>query len=307
MARQKWDRDKVVKRIQERASEGLALNSDAIVHEEESLMGAARRYFGSWKNALLESGFDPNEHLKPRVPTKSWDKATIVVEIKKLASEGVDLNAHAVKRINSKLVAAGTSHFGSWGEAIEASGIDYETVRKTSKWTKDDVIGIIQAAHKANADLSHQTVEALNGSLYSAAYYYYGSWENAIEEAGIEYDQIRRTTAWSREKLLDALVRGQTSSSILGEIIDEFGSMEEARRIAGLIDETNPGTTNRMRGRRIERGLSQEEVAERVGCSHAWIGHLERQGLRDFKLSWALRIAKALETTVDELFKLDSD
>ena len=307
MARQKWDRDKVVKRIQERASEGLALNSDAIVHEEESLMGAARRYFGSWKNALLESGFDPNEHQKPRVPTRSWDKATIVVEIKKLASEGVDLNAHAVKRINSKLVSAGTAHFGSWGDAIEAAGIDYEIIRKTAKWTKDDVIAIIQEAHKVNADLSDNTVRALNEPLYGAAYYYFGSWDKAIEAAGVDYDQVRRTTAWSKEKLLDALVRGQATSAVKKEIIDVFGSMEDARKIAGLIDETNLGTTNRMRERRIELGLSQEEVAERVECSHAWIRHLERQNLRDFKLSWALKIAEALETTVDDLFKLDKD
>lgn len=304
MARQRWSKEKVIERIQERSREGLALNSDAIVHEDEPLMGAARRYYGSWQNALVEAGFDPDAHRKEREPTKRWDKSIIIEEIKNLASQGVELNAHAVKRVDSKLVAAGTTHFGSWKKAIEAAGFDYETVRKTAKWSKKDVIKTIQTAHKANADLSDNTVSALNPGLYGAAFHYLGSWSSAVEQAGIDYDLVRRTVVWSKEKILEALAQGRESSELYHVATEQFGSLEKARKLVGLVDGTSTATINKIKERRVELGLSQEDLAKRVGCTHAWIGYLERRDLEDFKLSWALKIAKALETTVDNLFEL---
>lgn len=304
MARQRWSKEKVIERIQMRAKEGLPLNSDAIVHEDEPLMGAARRYCETWVNALKEAGFDPDDHRKVPERTKRWDKATVIAGIKDLATQGVKLNAHSVKRVDAKLVAAGTTHFGSWQKAIEAAGFDYEAVRKTARWSKDDVIKSIQTAHKANADLSDNTAHALNPGLYGAALHYFGSWASAVEQAGIDYDLVRRTVVWSKEKILDALAQGRISQELKFAAIKEFGSLEEARRLAGLADEMSATTINKIKERRVELGLSQEDLAKRVGCTHAWIGYLERRDLEDFKLSWALKIAKALETTVDNLFEL---
>lgn len=304
MARQRWSKEKVIEKIRDRSERGLPLNSDAIVHGDEPLMGAARRYFGSWGNAMREAGFDPEVHRKVSEPTKRWDKATIIANIRELASRGVELNAHSVKRVDPKLVGAGTTHFGSWGKAIEAAGFDYEAVRKTAKWSEDDVIATIQSAHKANADLSDNTASALNPGLYGAAYHYFGSWPNAVEEAGIDYELVRRTTAWSREKILEALAQGRESQEMLRLAAEEFGSLDEARKLVGLVDGTSTATVNKIKERRIELGLTQKELADRVGCTHAWIGHLERNDLKDFKLSWALRVAKALETTVEVLFEL---
>lgn len=307
MARQRWNKEKVIEMIRERDKQGLPLNSDAIVHSDEPLMGAARRYCGSWQDALREAGFDPATHQKVKERTRSWDKATIIAGIKELAVQGVDLNAHAVKKIDTKLVSAGTVHFGSWGEAIEAAGFDYETIRKTSKWSEVDIITTIQTAYKANADLSDNTVSALNPSLYGAAQYHFGSWPNAIAEAGISYYEIRRTTAWSRDKILEALAQGRESKELNHVAVEEFGSLEEARKLIGLIDGTSTATTNRIRERRAELGLSQNELSIRVGCTRAWIGYLERNDLKSFKLSWALKVAKALETTVEEIFEITDD
>jgi putative transcriptional regulator len=59
-----------------------------------------------------------------------------------------------------------------------------------------------------------------------------------------------------------------------------------------------------MRAARIWGGLSQDELAEAVGCSRETISAVER-GTSLPSVTLALAIARALETSVDELFPVD--
>ena len=58
------------------------------------------------------------------------------------------------------------------------------------------------------------------------------------------------------------------------------------------------------RRRRKERGLTQEQLAERVGCSQATVFDIET-GRNQPSLAMAMAFARALDTTVDELFGED--
>ena len=58
---------------------------------------------------------------------------------------------------------------------------------------------------------------------------------------------------------------------------------------------------NRIRARRKERGLSQEELARRCGVSRQTINAIENNKY-DPTLSLAFHLARELDTTVDELF-----
>lgn len=51
----KWDRQRVVAAIQLRAQQDLPLSTSAI---DGPLSCAARRYFGSWRNAMQSAGLD---------------------------------------------------------------------------------------------------------------------------------------------------------------------------------------------------------------------------------------------------------
>jgi putative transcriptional regulator len=64
---------------------------------------------------------------------------------------------------------------------------------------------------------------------------------------------------------------------------------------------------NRVRYFRFVRGeLSQAELAERVGVSRQTIVAIER-GNYNPSVALALRLARALSATVEELFILDGD
>jgi putative transcriptional regulator len=57
---------------------------------------------------------------------------------------------------------------------------------------------------------------------------------------------------------------------------------------------------------RIERDLSQEELANRVGVTRQTIGLIER-GKYNPSISLCIRIAKALNRTLDQLFWEESN
>lgn len=55
-----------------------------------------------------------------------------------------------------------------------------------------------------------------------------------------------------------------------------------------------------MRRLRKARGISQEQLAERIERSAAFVGHIER-GSRRMSVDTLMRLADALECSVDEL------
>ena len=76
---------------------------------------------------------------------------------------------------------------------------------KRVKWTKSRVVGDIQFYHANGVQLNSDFIQKTNGILHNRACALFGSWKEAIEAAGITYDDInlysdRRT--WSRSEII---------------------------------------------------------------------------------------------------------
>jgi putative transcriptional regulator len=65
------------------------------------------------------------------------------------------------------------------------------------------------------------------------------------------------------------------------------------------------GLTNRLREARAERGWTQADLAEQVGVTRKTINTVEN-GVFVPSTTLALKLARALETTVEALFQLKS-
>lgn len=196
MTRKRWSRELVLSALQKREAAGKALNFQAVVVDDERLTGAARRHFGSWDAALVAAGYDPDTIKRPRgdvVPRGTWTPEVIIEQIQADVTAGLEISAHAAQLRSSSLVARGQQLFGSWEAAVAAAGYDYEAVRKTRAWTPQDVIERIQELASAGADLSDNTCATYDGSLYGAAATHFGGWPQALEAAGIDPDEARRT------------------------------------------------------------------------------------------------------------------
>lgn len=152
-----------------------------------------------------------------------WDEDTIKKRILQLHEAGEELTNSRVKEIDSKLVGAAISFYGNWGDAVRAAGLDYDEIRRESrrqrsekvrKWTSERVIDEIKAVAEKEGDISYAFMKEKHSALVAAACNYVGSWKQALELAGFNYNDVQkngrkardeRQKAWYCELLLDRL------------------------------------------------------------------------------------------------------
>lgn len=316
MTRRSWSTETVIAAIQARRDAGLPLSSDRVHHDDPPLMGAARRYLGSWSAALEAAGIDPATIKAPREIRHRWSREAIIRRIQGHAEAGHDLSAHRMTAVDAAVVASAPRYFpGGWDEALRAAGYDPAEIRRTRQWTSERIAERIRELHEDGADLSDQTVQDYDSGLYAAARERYRTWGSAVEAAGIPYSEVRRTREWTREALLAevraAAERGVPVGPYLALIgaykalVRLFGGVDAAYEAAGVEAPERGGeaVTSRLREARKAAGLSQEQLGAMVGRSHRAIG-LYESGEHAPSLAVALRLAQALGCRVEDLFSL---
>jgi len=69
-------------------------------------------------------------------------------------------------------------------------------------WSKEAVVTEIQDRRRKGWPLSYSTIERENLRLMRAACYYFGTWQKAVEAAGIVYADVRKPRHWTKEAIL---------------------------------------------------------------------------------------------------------
>jgi len=162
-------------------------------------------------------------------------KNEIISEIKQLYSEGEPLNYREAERKHLGLVRRATRVCGSWSQAIDAAGIDYDKVRKYQHWNKERVTKRIRWWHRKGADLSWSHVsKSLDPALGAAALRpkQFGSWAAAIEAAGLDYRKVSRYRRWNREEVIKRISyrKAKGLSLHVGNVISEEPTLVFAAR-----------------------------------------------------------------------------
>ena len=181
---------------------------------------------------------------------RKWTKETIAAEIQKLSKDGVILNYAKIAEEHVALLRAATRYFGSWRDAVDYAGIQYDGVRKYRTWSKDKIVERIQELHKQGVDLSWRHVSTqVDPQLAAAATkrQHFGSWRGAIEAAGLQYSDVRRYRQWDEATIIallkDLHAQGKDLNAKSVEEIDitlitaarrRFDSWDKALTAAGL-------------------------------------------------------------------------
>ena len=97
--------------------------------------------------------------------------------------------------------AAGIRIFGSWRNAIEACGINYDEVRKYKSWSKEKILEEIRKAHSRGEPLHSNYLQRNNKPLYMAAVKRFKGWKQAVQAAGLDYNKIRLRRNMSPEEI----------------------------------------------------------------------------------------------------------
>ena len=136
-----------------------------------------------------------------------WTKDEILKTLKRLHRARADLSYNALADKRQSLVSAAAYHFGSYRKAVERAGIDYATVTRRPRWTRQTIIGLIKAARRRGEDLHWSAVTKRRDELGKAAFAslqprLFGSWDRALHGAGLDADEINRYRKWDKQTIV---------------------------------------------------------------------------------------------------------
>lgn len=202
------------------------------------------------------------------MPGKVWTKEKLIAEIKKLQKQGVDLSPTSIQKTHSALFssARSRSHFGSWRDAIEATGLEYDSLKRVKqRWTRADILNRIKELHAQGEDLLDPKFKVKYRSLYLAAcaHRYFGSWRRAVTAAGLDHETMREKRIWTKNRILRTIKELDAQGKPLGwAYIEEHepGIYRAARRKenfgswAGALKEAGVKYESR-RGQRMAHGV----------------------------------------------------
>jgi hypothetical protein len=189
-----WSREAVVFEILDRHRTGSPLNYTTIESEDLRLMRAACYYFGTWKAAIQAAGLNYAAIRK----YKSWSQEEIVARIQELHATGHDLSWTHVSRYADPQMAASAikpTRFGSWRAAVEAAGFDYAEVSRYRRWTPERIVCELRTLARGGQALNSKAVQKHHCALFTAGRRRFGSWDGALEAAGIDPGVERRRPA----------------------------------------------------------------------------------------------------------------
>lgn len=207
--------------------------------------------FGSWNEAIRAGGLEPNQ----RGTRGAIGQEKLITDLRKFAAEfgGTPTMAEMDEQgpYHSRTYC---NRFGSWTAALEAAELDTGGHTATEQPTEEELLGSLRSL--ADGPEQPPTYQEMNErGAYSVRAYKtaFGSWNDAVREAGFEVNQSGQTSADAnerprKEELLDGLRAfandlGKTPS--IQQMNDNgpysrsvyrraFGSWNDAVRAAGL-------------------------------------------------------------------------
>ncbi|MEW6202568.1 MAG: hypothetical protein AB1546_11360 [bacterium] len=111
----KWNPKKVIEGIRERNKEKKSLEYERTRRENHKLVQAARKYFGTWMEAVKAAGFNYDGICQQR----TWNENKVMEAIQERIEHGEDLRAYIVTKEDSGLVRATYRYLGSWTKAVD--------------------------------------------------------------------------------------------------------------------------------------------------------------------------------------------
>jgi hypothetical protein len=173
--------------------------------------------FGDWDKALNAAGFYPEKMRERGV----WDKEKIIETIRTMHKKHLPLYVAYVMDNHGKLFSAALRQFGSWANALVATGITRKSRTKKLYKGRSSLLNALSDA------LEHQTVENVPQALKLEAAHYFGSLQKAI---GTLKKQRNRLPGWNRRKIMTVLSEMHRAKESLayGRVLRKFPALVSA-------------------------------------------------------------------------------
>ncbi len=190
----KWSREKIISALQEIDRTGNPTNSSYL---PRPLRVAIVRYFESTEKARKAAHVKPQE-LERRT---KWTRDNILKEIQRMKSQGEEFSPGYLQKYKGGLVDAARKKFGSFDDAVLAAGHDPDEDKKIKRWEDAQILMDIYLLHEMGISLNPGSVLEAYASLQENAVLHFGSWRFAVQEAGFNYDLIKRDALTRRKPI----------------------------------------------------------------------------------------------------------
>lgn len=192
--KREWDKAKILNRLREMCRQRRSLRQRVVSRHDGSLCRAACLHFGSWCNALVAAGINP-EAICRDLP---WDQTSIIEAILLRAVRSEPLGSTTVRP--GTLKSAAIKEFGSWPAALAGAGLEpgrylrqRATAHKEKKkggWNKERVRKAILQRHALGLSLLGNDVLRDDRTLYFAGLTWFKRWSRALTNAGFDAARI---------------------------------------------------------------------------------------------------------------------
>jgi len=202
-----WDKRRIISELKQlrRDRRGLWARSVRLTHPY--LPRVAKSHFGSYRAAARAAGISA-EAIKPP-PYRKWSSQRVLEALKEIAAP--DEKALAPTRMRNErpyLVRAAARRFGSYRRAVEAAGVDYLSIARVlaRPMPPHEVIARLQALQQRGKDLRYSAINRTEPRLLNAARQRFGSYQEAMQAAGIAYPPLPPLRHWTEKLVLNTLL-----------------------------------------------------------------------------------------------------
>ncbi len=137
-----WTAARIIDTIRDFQMRGEPLNAGYISTNHKALYSESLIIFTSW-NKALEAARVNREDV---AIFNKWSKEKVIQTIKNLHDQGEDLSFNHMRQTHGRLVGiAITTYFGTWENAIKATGLDYNEIRRN--WFLETFKGALFEKH----------------------------------------------------------------------------------------------------------------------------------------------------------------
>jgi hypothetical protein len=159
---------------------------------------------------------------------QKWSKEIIIEMIKDFKNQNIDLSAGHISKNYVSLFTAASSrrYFNSWANAVREAGINYDQIleegksrrrSKLTKWSKTQVLEEVKSSQSLNLLTTYRDRLA----LYSAARREFGSWKQALAEAGY------RLTKGSNKNMNQIVSEGNNFPKETKNVLSQQSSIQQ--------------------------------------------------------------------------------
>lgn len=161
----------------------------------------------------------------------SYSKQELITRLQDLANElGRTPKENDIdKRDDYPSSRTYSNHFGSWTAALDEAGLPQPTHERQKRYDDDELVQLLQEAAEelGHAPTQREIIDKDEHPYPQTYMSHFGSWNNALEEAGLEPNAVG---SYEKEELLDRLK----------DLADEIGHTPSKKEIADSDEHPSP-------------------------------------------------------------------